>query len=378
MTVTQRPPAPASTLLVASVPTGHVYVRHLADDRGDVVRRLPDPAPRGSGAPPDQQGQSGTWWPPRVLDLDWVEAAEVDLVHLHFGFDAVDPAHLERWVTALRRRGLPLVFTVHDLRNPHHDDRSAHDRQLDVLVPAADALLTLTTGAAIEIERRWGVQPAVVPHPHVVPLPVLAAREQEPARPEEDERPFTVGVHLKSLRASMDPWRVLPVLVETVASLPHAVLRVDVHHDVMGSSAMPSTRHDAQLASWLREQEHAGLLQLHVHDYFTDDELWHYLAGLDLAVLPYRFGTHSGWLEACRDLGTTVAAPTCGHFTDQGPVLAYAADEHHLDAASLRAAVETAHRDRPRLGASLEERLQQRRSLAARHTQVYRDVRECV
>ncbi|GAA4672273.1 glycosyltransferase family 1 protein [Nocardioides nanhaiensis] len=371
MTVTQRPPAPASTLLVASVPTGHVYVRHLADDRGDVVRRLPDPAPRGSSA--GTAAATGAWWPPRVLDLDWVAGADVDLVHLHFGFDAVDPAHLERWVAALRRRGLPLVFTVHDLRNPHHADRSAHDRQLDVLVPAADALLTLTTGAAAEIERRWGVQPVVVPHPHVVPLATLAAREQKPAAREEDDRPFTVGVHLKSLRASMDPWRVLPVLVETVASLPHAVLRVDVHHDVMGATG---PRHDAALTAWLREEERAGLLQLHVHDYFTDEQLWRYLAGLDLAVLPYRFGTHSGWLEACRDLGTTVAAPTCGYFTDQGPVLAYTADEHHLDAASLRAAVETAHRDRPRLGASLDERLQQRRELAARHTQVYRAVRE--
>lgn len=372
MTVTQRPPAPASTLLVASVPTGHVYVRHLADDRGDVVRRLPDPAPRGSDSQP------GAWWPPRVLDLDWVADAEVDLVHLHFGFDAVDPAHLERWVAALRDRGLPLVFTVHDLRNPHHADRSAHDRQLDVLVPAADALLTLTPGAAVEVERRWGVRPDVAPHPHVVPLPVLAAREQEPDDRDQANGPFTVGVHLKSLRASMDPWRVLPVLAETVAALPRAVLRVDVHHDVMGTAATPSTRHDAGLAAWLREQERAGLLQLHVHDYFTDDELWDYLAGLDLAVLPYRFGTHSGWLEACRDLGTTVAAPTCGHFTDQGPVLVYTADEEHLDAASLRAAVETAHRDRPRLGASLEERVSQRRALAARHTQVYRDVREGV
>ena len=355
---------------MASVPTGHVYVQHLSDDRGDTVHRLPDPAPLTGGP---------GWWPPRVLDPDWVRGAEVDLVHLHFGFDAVSPTHLEAWVRALRRRGLPLVFTVHDLRNPHHADRAAHDRQLDVLVPAADALLTLTPGAAAQIEQRWGRTPLVAPHPHVVPLRRLAERARRGPQPPRT-RPFTVGVHLKSLRAAMDPWRVLPVLVDAVAGLPDAVLRVDVHHDVMGTgggAAGPGgARHEPRLAAWLREHEQAGRVELHVHDYFTDDELADYLADLDLAVLPYRFGTHSGWLEACRDLGTTVAAPTCGHYADQGPVLSFDADEQHLDPDSLRAAVLTAQRERPRLGVTLEERVAQRRDLAALHRRVYAGVRD--
>ena len=58
-----------------------------------------------------------------------------------------------------------------------------------------------------------------------------------------------------------------------------------------------------------------------MHDYFSDDELWDYLHALDVSVLPYRFGTHSGWLEACHDLGTTVVAPTCGFYAEQRPCL---------------------------------------------------------
>ena len=38
------------------------------------------------------------------------------------------------------------------------------------------------------------------------------------------------------------------------------------------------------------------------------------------SVLPYRFGTHSGWLEACYDLGTAVVAPTCGFYAEQQPL----------------------------------------------------------
>jgi len=73
-----------------------------------------------------------------------------------------------------------------------------------------------------------------------------------------------------------------------------------------------------------------------------DAELWTYLAGLDVSVLPYRFGTHSGWLEACRDLGTTVIVPSCGYFAEQGPVVTYVHDEDDYDGGSLQSAVEEA------------------------------------
>ena len=45
-------------------------------------------------------------------------------------------------------------------------------------------------------------------------------------------------------------------------------------------------------------------------------------------MLPYRFGTHSGWLEACFDLGTAVIAPSCGFYGQQHPcgVFTYTVD----------------------------------------------------
>ena len=56
-------------------------------------------------------------------------------------------------------------------------------------------------------------------------------------------------------------------------------------------------------------------------------------------MLPYRFGTHSGWLEACYDLGTAVVAPSCGFYAEQQPCVTYRHDEDGLDADSLAAAV---------------------------------------
>ena len=102
---------------------------------------------------------------------------------------------------------------------------------------------------------------------------------------------------------------------------------------------MPSLRRTRSLAANDR-------LDLRVHPRFADDDLARYLAGLDVFVLPYRFGTHSGWLEACRDTGTRVVAPTCGFYRDQwDQVIEYRNDERTgLDEAGLAAAVTRALR----------------------------------
>ncbi|MCK0113615.1 glycosyltransferase [Ornithinimicrobium sp. F0845] len=343
-------------LRIASVPSSHVYVRHLSAGPDDEVERLPDPSP-GRGLPAAQ------WWPPPMLEADWVSehADEFDVMHIHFGFDAVAPADLEELVRALRAAGKPLVLTVHDLRNPHHLEPGLHDEQLSVLVAGADALITLTEGAATEIRRRWGREARVLPHPHVVEEPTLR-------RPRTPGTEFVIGVHAKSLRASMDPLFDIESIVGLLPRLPGARLRVDVHTDVMTQG---SDRHDAGLAARLRDLAAQSLVDLHVHDYFTDAELWDYLQGLDLSVLPYRFGTHSGWLEACFDLGTVVAAPDCGFYAEQRPCLSFPAEPDPARRYGLRQAVHTAYSERPAWRADPDQRAAERTALSRAHREVY-------
>jgi glycosyltransferase involved in cell wall biosynthesis len=252
---------------------------------------------------------------------------------------------------------------VHDLRNPHHEDRTLHDAQLDVLVPAADALVTLTAGAAREIRDRWGRRAHVVPHPHVVDFPTMARLADRPRAGE-----VRIGLHVKSLRASMDPLRLLPALLRFVTTGPGTVLQVNGHRDVLEPGG---ARYCAELVLPLREAAAAGLVDLRVHDFMTDSELFAYLASLDVAVLPYRFGTHSGWLEACRDLGTTVVAPSCGYYADQGPVVTYVNQERTFEPESLERALAEAV-TRPALGRlTVEARRSQRAGIAAFHADLY-------
>lgn len=344
---------------VASVPASHVYVRHVAAELDDGVRRLADPDPSRPGRSTEQ-----TWWPPVMLQKGWAASQDFDVFHLQFGFDAWDPTDLEELANVLAERNKPLIYTVHDLRNPHHQDRGLHDAQLDVLVPAATTLITLTQGAAAEIRRRWGREAVVLPHPHVVPFDRIGRAGRSTGEP------FRIGLHVKSLRASMAPLRLLPQLIATTRALPHAVLQVNGHRDVLDPDG---ARRDDALADYLHAAAARGDLELGVHDFMSDSELWDYLESLDVSVLPYRFGTHSGWLEACRDLGTAVVAPDCGYYADQGATAIFHHTEDSYDPASLDRALRHAYEVGAPGPASVPDRRRQRAWLAEAHRRIYLD-----
>lgn len=352
---------PAAPLRVASVPAAHPYVQHLQDPiDNEAVIRLPDPPPLVAAAGP------GQWWPPRMLDLDWVREHrdEFDLMHLHFGFDDATPEHLSAWIRLLRMHSIPLVMTVHDLVNPHFADPTAHLAQLDLLVPAAAALITLTDTAAARILDHWGRAAVVIPHPHIVPL----SRIHQPVTAGETSgQRCVIGVHAKSLRANIDPLPVLVELLPALTDLPTVVLRVDVHPDVL-DGADPDPR-AIGLRRWIDATQGHPQVRIEVHPRLDDDQLWDYLQSIDLCILPYRFGTHSGWLEACVDLDTSVLVPAAGCYQDQHGHPSYGPGTTGL-LDRVRAIVADPASARP----VRPDRWAQRQAIAAAHEHVYRRV----
>lgn len=348
------------TVRVRMVPAAHAYVESLKplhpSTQVEVVHLSDPPVP---GAPP------GQWWPHPVLEPGWVRAHadEQEIVHTHFGLEGRTTEQLEEWLDALAEVGLPLVHTVHDLLNPHLHDQTRHREHLELLVTRSAGLLTLTRGAAQEVERRYGRRPLVVAHPHVTPLDLVGL----PRPPHTG--PLRVGLHLKSLRTNLAPMRSLPALLEAVERLDgHVQLEIRAHLEVVEPFA---DRHDPALAgllAQLREQPRPGVTVV-VCSRLSDDELWAYLGGLDVSVLPYAWGTHSGWVEACRDLGTWVLAPDVGYLTEQGGVLTWGPPEVPPSVDRLVTLLTEAATGPPRV--SRAEREDERDRVAAAHAQVY-------
>jgi hypothetical protein len=345
-------------ITVASVPARHPYVEATID--ANRVALLADPVPAGATVP-------GQWWPPRWLDPDYLQSrlGEIDVLHVHFGFESIEPEQLEQVCTVTARHGVPLVVTVHDLHNPHVPDARSHQERLDILVPAAAGVITLTEGASRAIAHRWSREAVVLPHPALLPPAAIGA-----PRPHRD-RPV-VALHAKYLRPNVDPWPVLDALV--TAQSTAWTLRLD-----LDDNAFRSPRAGAALTERLQAYRDRGV-DVRVHPPFSDDDLVDYLYDIDVLVLPYRFGSHSGWVEACWDAGVTAVVPDCGHFAEQqgSPSFGYGPDR--FDPAGLLAAVERAAATRTAGTDDMRRRVRaaQRQSIRDDMVAIYqRLIREC-
>ncbi|MGI8755975.1 MAG: glycosyltransferase [Acidimicrobiales bacterium] len=331
-------PLRRSCTTVLAIPAGHPYVQRV---RPDGVRILPDP--------------TDPWWPHPGLEPDYVATVrnQVDLVHLHFGYEHRSAAQLAQWLDALDALGLPLVVTVHDLRNPHLADNVPHERHLDLLLRRADVVTTLTGAAARQIERRSQRRVVIVAHP-----PLL---DHAGCRPATESG--LVGVTLKDRPSVARPDEVLPpVLAAVVASGGHLEVRLEPTASgalaarakalLSGAPATVTVAAPSDDAAFA-----AGLARLHV------------------AVLAYRFGTHSGWLEACRDVGTRVVAPSSGCYRDQwDQVVTYDVGVDGVDSPSLRRAVEHSLALDPVPAPDPAEQEGRRDDIVAAHSRIYRDL----
>ena len=284
---------------IASAPAGHPYVARISAANG--ISLLPDPPVPGAPA--------GVWWPPPVLDPAWIAAnrSTAQVLHVHFGTESFAPGHLTAVIDAAHAAGWPVVYTAHDLEHPQLGDQAAYARQLDELILGADAVITLTEGAASAIRDRWDRGALVIPHPSVI-APDAAT---PPVRLFDGIR---IGVHLKDLRPNVDGPGTVRMLLDSAECLRRdgvpAVAEVRLHHRVRDEAAREEVRH------LCAADEHATLVE---HDRLTDAELAIALSRLDVYVLPYRHGTHSGWLEFCWDLGVPVAVPLVGYYAEQHP-----------------------------------------------------------
>ncbi len=331
---------------VASVPRRHAYTRHIGWE-GDGVTRIASP--------------DATYRASDLVDADWVRdhRDDFDCMHTHFGFGDVALTAMQEWLDALADVGRPLVHTVHDLENPHHADQGHHCRQLDLLIPAAAEVITLTGCAAGRVERRWGRRPVVLPHPHIVEL-------ERVGRPRPVPAVLTVGVHLKDLRAAVHGPELWTDLAAAIDGDDRFRLRFDVYPAALERQPDAAARLDALVAD-------AGA-ELVLAPYGTDDDFEAYVRSIDVAVLAYRWGTHSGWAEACLDVGTQVIAPRGTCIADQHPRIHEADLDGPCRRDELVRALDECWERRGEPPVTRAWRTSQRQELAAAHAAIYEAV----
>ena len=305
------------------------------------MRRLPDPDPDDPRRSAEQ-----VWWPPVMLDPAWIERADFDVFHLQFGFDAWSPEQLRRRGRRDPSHGAGPSSTPCTTCATPTTRTAAHDAQLDVLVPAADALVTLTTERRDEIGERWGRTAYVVPHPHVVDF---ATMERFAAPRDRHAAASVSALHVKSLRASMDPeqpaadaltasWR--PPPERSSRSTPTATSSSRAARATASRSRACFAR-EPRRVSWTS----ACTTSCPTPSCSTTSRRW---------TSPC-FRTASARTPAGSRRAVTSARPwsrpAAATTRDQGPVLTYVNEEQHFDPDSLWRALDSARpASRPRTG----------------------------
>jgi len=376
----------AERIRAISLPADHPYVLAITDPTA--VEILPAPGDGSSGADAVVEQFLIEAW-------DEDQAADADLVHVHFGFELVPLSALERFVAALDRLGLPLVLTVHDLENPQLPEHAQDDfaRRLEVLLRHAVRVITLTEGARAEIIRRWSREVSVVPHPPLgsdvaeavvastqppgAPVanrpsspgaPVAARQPFAARRPFTARRPYTAGILLKDARPSLD--------LAAIAALARALGTDPLRNDDWRLTVIrrPTVRagRESEVAELKRLLDRSESADVEVWASMSDRELEDWLARLDVLVLPYRHGTHSGLLDLANDLGTRVLYAEVGHLADQRPGTNLGVDFH--DADSLRAGLHAIAEAPPLPPRSREDGLRLLAEVRDAHTRLYRSV----
>lgn len=333
---------------VASAPKRHAYTRHIGWF-GDGVTRVAEPDECYSAA--------------AMMNPDWIGRNQhrFECFHVHFGFGDLSISELEDFVGALRSAGKPLVYTVHDLANPHLEDQRHHLHQVELFMKHADEVVTLTHDASEAIKKDYGRSPVVIAHPHVLDLHSVG-------RPRETRQPV-VGLHLKCMRSAVLGSPMVLALSKAVREREDLSLRVDIHPEPMRTPP----QQDQELPEVLRTAERRGEIDLHVEPYLSDAGFDAYLRSIDIAVLPYRWGTHSGWAEACLDAGVVPVAPAHTCIPGQHPsIVGCSWDDDSVEPDDLAPAIDHAVallRSRPLWTAT--DRRAQRQAVARAHRNLY-------
>jgi glycosyltransferase involved in cell wall biosynthesis len=234
-------------------------------------------------------------WLPILSRFAW---SRPDIVHVQW---SVQP-HLDLVIwRGLRRLGIPLVYTAHNLV-PHHTRPADRARYL-ALYRAADAIVVHSQRSARALHQEWGLpedRVAVVPHGPLLeaqpPITRAFAREQL-GLPTDAELVLFAGL--------IEPYKGLADLIAAFGTL--AARRPRAQLVVAGKPNEPFEPYDRQLAA-------LGLRDRTVLDlsFLPESRLAAYLCAADLVVLPYRATTSSGILFAARRFGCPVIATATG------------------------------------------------------------------
>lgn len=251
---------------------------------------------------------------PRDVTFAWIEQHDslgfFDVLHIQsLELAAIPTIQCVLEKCARKRKGI--VVSIHETEPMFPNEGSDFPARVRLACSFAKSAITLTACAARKIVDQFGIDRRmvrVVPHGLVLP-PSHSLWHLEPERNSQ----CTIGMF-----GGFRPNRsFLTAAVNALRGMGSADLRVRLLSRGLSPIELVASSEAWQLAS-LAACDHR--LEFDVRPFPSDDEIAEFVHALDILVLPYLYGTHSGQLELAMDLGVPVIIPDLGCFKAQWEV----------------------------------------------------------
>jgi glycosyltransferase involved in cell wall biosynthesis len=305
-----------------------------------------------------------------------------DILHLHwttpFAEDVGRLAFWQRYLTlwrdlrSLRRRGVRIVWTVHNLENHDRAAVARERRVMTLLGRTADAVIVHCEAAGRAVAERLGVARAklrVVPHASYVEVYPATQSQAEARRALQLPADAIVMAFVGLVR----PYKNLDELVRRFRdeiAPRHEDARLLIAGRIVGNKWRDTVT--AMAGSHPRIHLHAG--------YIVPEALQTFVLSADLVVLPFREILTSGSMLMALSFGRPVVAPRAGCVGEwEGTAGVYLYDPDGRNGDDLGAALRRAVAERGELaahGAALRRRMEPQSwaAMAQRTLTVYKQL----
>jgi hypothetical protein len=282
-------------LRILHIPGRTPYARKL---RGDSFSIINETTSDGVAVPRDASFE----WVRRQPSLDFFDVLHIQSVELA-ELPAIEEV-LQR--AASQRKGI--VLTIHDVGPLFPDEGGPFSERINLACQFAKSVVTLTDCARQEISSRFGLSSAtisIIPHGSVLPI-----SHRLWTRKSAQNQFFSLGMF-----GGVRPNRsFLTAAVNALYGLEPEAVRVKILSRGLNPIELAYGAEALQLANLAASDSR---LSFKLSPFPDDDEVADFVSSLDVLVLPYLFGTHSGQLELAMDLGVRVIAPGFGCYRAQ-------------------------------------------------------------
>lgn len=249
-----------------------------------------------------------------------------DILNFHFSWDE-DLWGVHRALRWAKRNRVPTIWTCHEMTGLYvNGGRARLSTRIarNLVANVSTLIITLTEGCKKEIVARYKIDPHKIhtcPHPPMRDwkktwpyMTKAAARQAIGHKYGLAEGDFVYTV-FGDPRPNRDHFAAISAFKAMKRHCPRAKLLLTFPAIDYCSDSAGTVRSDVvtmeRVATYDRDVVWCPMPGI------SDHQLEEIFFMTDVAVLPYRWGAHSGQIELAKDFGCGMIVPSCGHYAEQ-------------------------------------------------------------